>query len=207
MEKRRNLVVSIVLNALLVVFELYSLYLNHRMGWTYKFQFYTEDSNYFALFAGAVLLLFQLRALFFHKSLPGWVKFLKYTATCGLTITLTVVLLILGPMQGYSAQFAGSLLYKHLLSPLIALVSFLFFEKKPPLPKKAPLYALLPTLFYAAVLIFLNLLGKVDGPYPFLRIRFQPWYLSLLWCGVILGGSYGIGWVIAKGNGGKCHGR
>ena len=40
----------------------------------------------------------------------------------------------------------------------------------------------------------------VDGPYPFLRIRKQSLFTSILWGVIIIGGSYLIAYVIYKLN-------
>lgn len=40
---------------------------------------------------------------------------------------------------------------------------------------------------YLAAAVILNILRVMEGPYPFLLVYAQPWYLSVLWCVVILG--------------------
>lgn len=54
------------------------------------------------------------------------------------------------------------------------------------------LFVLIPTACYAVIMIVLNILHMVDGPYPYLRVYNQPVYMSVLWCFIILGGAYAI---------------
>lgn len=48
------------------------------------------------------------------------------------------------------------------------------------------------TLVYGIVLIFLNIIHAVNGPYPFLMVYEQPVWATLLWAITILGGVYGL---------------
>ena len=57
---------------------------------------------------------------------------------------------------------------------------------------------MLPTLIYALILMALNLMRVVEGPYPFLRVYEQPVYMSIIWVIVILGSAYGIAFLLAS---------
>lgn len=81
----------------------------------------------------------------------------------------------------------GSMLYQHTLCPILAVFSFLVFEIEDKLPKTDMLKALIPTLVYALIAIMLNICRVIEGPYPFLMVYSQPWYISVLWCVIILG--------------------
>ena len=71
----------------------------------------------------------------------------------------------------YNLLFKGSMLYHHTLCPILAILSFAFVEKYDNLNAVKGLYF---TLIYAAVMIALNVLKIVEGPYPFLLIYKQP---------------------------------
>lgn len=90
----------------------------------------------------------------------------------------------------------GSMLYHHLLCPILVFISFVWLDPLRPMAKKDTLAVLVPTLIYAGIMIVLNLLQLADGPYSFLRIAQQPWFASVLWMGLILGGAYGIAWIL-----------
>ena len=60
-------------------------------------------------------------------------------------------------------------LFQHLLIPVLSVLSYLFAEDRVPL-----YWIVLPvavTLLYGFTMLYLNAKGKVDGPYPFFRIR------------------------------------
>jgi hypothetical protein len=160
------------------------------------FRFYTEDSNILAAAAGLISAAFGLAFLTRGRAIPRRVLLLKYTGVCCLMVTFTVVLGILAPMAGAGGYWVmltrGSMLYHHLLCPLLALVSFLLTDGCA-LSRRDTLLPLIPTALYAAVTVVLNLARVMVGPYPFLRVYEQPVWLSCVWVAVILGGA----WVLA----------
>lgn len=166
------------------------------------FLFYTVDSNIFAMLACTVYALFLCRRIRTGKALPTGVIMTKYAAVCCLSVTFLVVIAVLAPMyglQGYRIMLlTDDMLYHHLLCPLLAFFSFFCFDRVPLAAAKAARFAMLPTAIYAVILVTLNFLKLVEGPYPFLRIYRQPAAVSVLWLVVILGGSYGIAWLAAR---------
>ena len=63
-------------------------------------------------------------------SVPEWVWILKYVGTAAVTVTMMTVLLFLGKIYGYQELLRGGDLFMHLLTPLMALLSFCAFEKR-----------------------------------------------------------------------------
>ena len=49
--------------------------------------------------------------------------------------------------------------------------------------------AWIPTVIYAVVVVILNILKLLEGPYPFLYVYKQPWYISLVWAVGIVGAN------------------
>ena len=91
------------------------------------FRFYTVLSN--ALCAAAALIVCVCRLA---GGIPYPVRILKYIAAAALTVTMLTVLLFLGPSRKrYKGLFNGANLYLHLIGPVLAIVSFSFFEKAP----------------------------------------------------------------------------
>ena len=198
--RRQRLLFSLCANLLLAALELTGAVLSFRDSGAGALQFYTEDSNLLNLAACALWSFFVLRALRRGAEIPAWVRRLKYVALCCLTITFLVVVLVLAPlMGGYTALLLrGSMLYNHLLCPLLALALFLFVDRRPALPRRAFLSALLPTALYAAVTVALNLARVLVGPYPFLRVYAQPVLASVFWCFAILGGALLVAFLLQK---------
>lgn len=153
---------------------------------------YTEDSNILNLITSVIYLLLLLGILK-CKSENGLriIKQMRYISTCCVGLTFFVVLLVLAPMsggiEGFKVMFFyDSMFFNHLVTPVLAIISFVFFEKEPILKKVNSLYALIPTIIYGAIAIVLNIVGVLEGPYPFLRVKSQSVLASILWIIAIL---------------------
>src|SRR5574344_2179549 len=182
-----NLCIAAIMNIIVVLMEIGAIisdFVTHAEG---VFVYYTNDSNYFACVVCLVAALFEIRALRMSGSMtlgsqnengtkfreiPYPVKVLKYIATCCLTLTFTVVLTILVPAwsstgaNGFKMMFGPYQMFaRHLACPLLAFISFVFFETEPVFSKKTILFGEIPTLLYAAVTVVLNALRIIDGPY------------------------------------------
>ena len=165
---------------------------NH--GWS-ALIYYTELSNILLFVAAMFYVCYTVWALQGQKiKMPRYVWLLKYAATLSVAITLIVVITILSWATKYSLWTLltqQSMLFHHTLCPILAIISFLFFEKYH-FKKTDVFIAVSFTLLYAVVTIFFNLIGELVGPYPFLMVYAQPWWASLLWCVTILGGAYAL---------------
>ena len=145
---------------------------------------------------------FLLRCLRYDLPVPPFaVRLFKYLAACCLAVTFLVVMLILLPMLRFSPYavsrmlLTGSAPFLHVLCPLLLVFSFLFLESPPFSRWRHICSALVPTCLYAAVAMTCNLLQILDGPYPFLRVRIQPVWASVLWGLGILCGCFVIAWL------------
>jgi len=187
------------INMAIVIMEIISAgmsFSEHGLG---MFRFYTEDSNLLALFASLCCMICSAK----DGPSPRWVTYVKFMAATCLTVTFIVVVTVLAPyasgMVGYYYMLLHeSMLYHHLLCPILTFIVFVFLEKEPPLPKKALLYALIPTFIYAVITVILNIVGVLDGPYPFLKVREQPVWQSILWVLIIFAVAYLSAWVIRR---------
>ena len=180
------------------------------------FIYYTNSSNFLCLLVSALFTVFMLPALSKGRTsgfvstymmqhykgtseMPGWITLIRYISTCCLMLTFIVVLLVLGPKEGYEDQLLkGVHLINHVIAPILSLMSFLFLETAEPLPKKAPFYAVMPTVIYAVILICMNAARLTSGPYFFLKVHDQPFVNTVLWTIVLLGGNYFISWLVMK---------
>lgn len=199
-KENNKLKVAIGINGLIIIFEMIGLIMSvNDWGW-WMFEFYTQDSNYFALFASIFFEIFAVRKLISKKEMPPWVNTIRYMASCGLFLTFFIVLTVLTPLSGFSSIIMmftyGTMLYHHFLCPVLSVVSFLIFEPQQKMKKKTILIALIPTVFYAIVIVILNVLKIVYGPYPFLHVYEQPVWVSVIWYAVIIGIAALISWVL-----------
>lgn len=200
MINRNRQILALMLNVLIFALEIIGMILSFIEYGDGSFEYYTQDSNYLATIASAVFIPFAIMALCGKKPMPRWVVSLRHMATACLALTFFVVLFVLIPMDGLSSLpwmlFSGPNLYHHFLCPLLAMLSFIAFETEPALSKRCVLTGMTPTLLYAIVIIILNIAKLLVGPYPFLHIYEQPWYMSIVWIAVILGMATLLAWLL-----------
>lgn len=189
--------ISLILNILLLVLEVIGFIVLFKSGYSLQYEFYTEDSNILGLFSSLLLVICMLS----KEKTPRWVHILKYMATIGLSLTLFVVVFVLIPMADFNYQFylfEGTMLYQHFLCPLLAIITFIFFDDLGKFNKDDVLYGLTFTIIYAVVLITLNIIGVVEGPYPFLMVRNQTILVSVIWALCLLGFAYLLAYTLGK---------
>ena len=181
MTNKKKLLMAIVLNVLIVILELVGLVLSIRRHGIKAFQYYTEDSNYFALIVSLAFVICGMVSIIGGKSVGGIIHILRFISTTCLAVTLIVVLTILIPMFPADAKFmlfGDSNLYQHTLCPVISILSFVFFENEISLSRKSIFISLIPTILYGVICIVLNLFKVMEGPYPFFYVYVLPWYVS-----------------------------
>ena len=83
----------------------------------------------------------------------------------------------------------SSMLYHHLLNPVLVFVSFVFLEREPRLPARNIPLALVPTAIYGSIALWANYQRLWTGPYPFLLVYEQTPRQTVLWCACILAGN------------------
>lgn len=193
MKKKR---ISILINALIIVFELFALFESSKNG-RILIEYYTIDSNILALISSFLYLVYILK----DEKIVGFPKILKYISTTCVTVTLIVVLVILLPMFNFNFKFLlldGSMFFHHVLCPILSIVTFIFFDDIEKYDKKDVEYPLAVTLLYAFILILLNLNCIVDGPYPFLRVYNLTISIAIGWVSLIFMINYFIAKYILK---------
>lgn len=183
-------IVALLMNLVVVVMEIMTTLHSIVLYGAGMFQYYTIDSNLLALFSSFLYIL-----LFCKKEKPLWLSFIQLMVTVNLTLTFLVALFVLSstiPGSVRGIMLSGDALYQHTLCPILTFISFIFFAKDLRLTEKLRGTVILPTLFYAIVMILLNAMRVVNGPYPFLRVYEQPLWQSILWCIAILGVAFGL---------------
>ncbi len=194
--------IPLTANALIILFELWALVLSIQGMGLSMFRYYTQDSNYLALISSIFFVAFACRQHFTRKAMLQWVILLRGMATCCLTLTFLIVLFVLIPMAGIASApmmlLDGTMLFHHLLCPILSFVSFLFWEKEHLTISYPVLWSMVPTFIYAVIILLLNILKVLRGPYPFLYVYEQPLWMSLLWICIILGIAFLICFAVWK---------
>ena len=189
--------VSLILNVLIVILEIIGFIVTYKINSKISYVYYTEDSNILALFTCLIFVCFLLT----NKKIPKWLSIMKYISTICLSITFLVVLFILTPMYGFDFKFmffSDALIFQHLLCPILSIITFVMFDDLGSFDKKDSFLGIGLTLLYTFILVILNLLDVVYGPYPFLKVKNQTILMSFIWFIVIIGFSYFISIALRK---------
>ena len=115
-----------------------------------NFRYFTVLSNLFCALTALILLVCELCG-----AMPPWAAALKYMGTAAVTVTLVTVFVYLLPAAGSLKGLLDSWpeLIMHLITPLLAILSFLFFENEGLSAWIIPL-GVLPVLLYG--LLYFN---------------------------------------------------
>ena len=177
---------GIIANVLIIIMEIIAFRISFkRIRWE-MFIYYTELSNLITLISSAAYLL-----------TGGNVPALRYLSAVELTMTFLVTLCILAPMGGgfKKLMLEDNGIYHHTLVPILSVLSYVLWEEHSTLW----LLPVILTVIYGLTMMYLNVIGKMDGPYPFLRVRHQSRTASVLWffalIGVITAISFGVIWI------------
>lgn len=157
--------------------------------------YYTHLSNAVALVSGVLLVV----ALAREAVVPGWVRSLRYVATCMLVLTFLVSLFVLVPLGSsfVGMFFQGSGLFHHLLCPTVSLISYLVLEDKTTLRRPWVLMVAV-TLSYGLTFLLLNTWNVYLGPYPFLEVHNQSWVETVVWFLVLVSSAWVVGAALAR---------
>ena len=122
-----------------------------------SFRYFTVLSNVFCAFAALLLLLSEL-----FGAMPAWIVVLKYMGTVAVTVTFLTVFLFLLPasksLEGLLREWTEIVM--HVITPLLALISFLGFENRGFSPWIIPL-GILPVILYGWLYLSRMVLQKV----------------------------------------------
>lgn len=189
--------INIIINLLIVILEIIGFVLVFKELGITSLEYYTEDSNLLLLLSSIIILIYISK----NKELPLWFKSFRYIAIVSTTLTLIIVLTVLSWTTDfglYYLLFHESMLYHHTLCPVLAILSFVFVERYDNLHTIHGLYF---TVVYGIIMIILNALKIVEGPYPFLLVHNQPIIHSIIWTALIFAITYAIALILKKING------
>lgn len=196
-QRKTQLVFALLCNLCIVIMECIAfpmLWKEHPI-FAHQAVFYTNQSNALALLCSALFVIFGIKALIGDGHMPHFIKVFRLMCTVQLYITFLVVAVMLVPMglahgANLIAMYGGSMFVMHLMAPLVSLLSFVFLEGSPRLTLRDTGTAITYTYLYSIIMIILNAAGKVEGPYPFLMVDVNPWWMSLLYAVTMLPGAY-----------------
>ena len=173
-----------VLNILFILLEVAAIIATIISVGKIQIEFYTEDSNFFALLVTIIYSYY----LFSDKKVPKLVNILRLSSLAMLMITFLTVSLVLVPIyrMDLSLAYWGPNFFYHLVCPILFFINYIFFSKKEEFSTKDIFVSIIPTIIYGTIITMMNVIVKGYGPYPFLYVYEQPVYLSVLWILIFL---------------------
>lgn len=175
--------IILILNFAIILSEISGLLIAYIKFGAENFKYYTFDSNIFILITSVLNVVFLLC----NKQGGAFFGYLRYTSVCCITLTFFIVIFVLIPRKLEFKKYLlrGDALFLHTICPILSIVSYVFFEKSSPGNVGFIFLALIPTLIYGAVLIYLTAKKKVTPPYFFLNVSEQPISVSIKWLFII----------------------
>lgn len=158
MDSRKKLYISLAMNIFIflattgvVISYFFGNDGQYHIEPSFRFNLFTTDSNILCGVSALVMAVFEIRLMKTKKTIPKWAFILKYTGTCALAVTFFTVIFFLGPSTNFMEMvLGGTSIYMHFLGPIIAFVSFCFFETSKPLSMPVSLMGIIPTALYGA---------------------------------------------------------
>ena len=212
MKKREK--ISIILNSLIFIVTLFAT-ISMIIGFKFmgefevlssrnfkSFKYFTVDSNVFAGLISLAYVIFKFSQDGKKQStLPGTFYILKLAATTGVTLTMMVTVFYLAPTSNgkFLHYFMNSNFFMHLITPLLCIISFIFFEVAEPQKLVMSFTGIIPMMLYSFfytpnVLLHLDN-GKVDRTYDW--YNFLAGGAQTVW--IVVPILYCITWIFALG--------
>ena len=165
---------TIATHAILTILEIIALVYDIYSFGIAMFSYYTIDSNILQMLVSAGILYCLLKKK--EGTIPVWLSKAHLVSAVALTVTFLIAALVLAPQEGFSYYFLENVApINHFLAPVIG-------EK---LPKKAVFAPVVATLLYGVIVLLLNAVRVVDGPYFFLKVYETAPSTIVMWFGII----------------------
>jgi len=173
MEKNRRLIWSIILNSLVFILVTFSVLCNFVEVFHYEegikrtacFRYFTVDSNILVALCCIILVVCGIKKLNNPTyEIPSWVIMGKFIGTIAVTITFLVSLFYLTPFLGVGVMYTKINFFLHLVAPVLAIVSCLFFDMGEKFSVKQSFLGVIPMAIYSVVyLVMVVVIGVNHG--------------------------------------------
>ena len=169
------LIAAFIINLIIVICEF--LTLGHIRGKRNILKYYTYLQNFIGLIVSFIFCICLIPCIVSDRTIPEFVKGLRYTATCGLLATMLIFIAFLGAGKkiqitedefvfGYSPKTANIIL--HYICPTLSLVSFVLFEREITLTNGVWTgIVAIPSCIYWIIYIVFSVTKRWEEPYDF----------------------------------------
>ncbi len=179
-KKRLISIISVILNLCILLFTVFSVHYYYSNSSSFSdlitqniFKFFTNLSNIFVAATGFIMMIASLRnAIKNQLSVPKWIMILKFTATVSVAVTMITVFVFFAPRsvqngRNFFSQFRENYFFLHFLTPLISLISVIFFERAENFKFRYCLPGVLPVMIYSALYYYnVIVIGYNNGGWP-----------------------------------------
>lgn len=132
------------------------------------FKFFTVDSNILLGITAVIAAIDEKRVLSGKKSsISEYTYITKLVGTVGVTLTMIVTIFFLAPTSAAAIGWFGLFYYNnflmHLLNPVLAIVTFLFYEQTDSISFKHTFTGIIPMLIYAVYYVSIAFTHSSNG--------------------------------------------
>lgn len=205
---------ALVLNCLIVAFTIFAT-ISVIIGFKFmqdisvlseknfkSFRYFTTLSNILAAIVALIYIIFKIGPAGKNtEKLPCWLYLLKIAAVDAVAFTMFITVFYLAPTSknGYFSLFMNSNLFMHFVTPMLCIISFIFFEPVEKTPLKLSFAGIIPMALYAAaytpnVLLHLDN-GKPNPAYDW--YGFLAFGLNTIW--IVIPLLVFIAWLLSLG--------
>lgn len=169
--------IAIIINILIILLEIIGLFISIINNKKLLIEYFTIDSNILSLIASILFLIDSFR---YKRKINELTKIAKYTSCVSLVLTFIIVLLILFPSSGFDTNilFNGAMPIFHIICPILVFFSFTKYERYR-FDDNDKYQTLFFSLIYGTIMVLLNLIGILEGPYQFFLVRSNPIFVSI----------------------------
>lgn len=129
------------------------------------FKYFTVESNIMMGIIALVFFLFEIRIVRKRdKRIPTWIYDLKLIFTVGVTLTMLTTVFFLAPTTpfGYFSMFKNANLFYHFLTPVLSIITFLFFEGTNKIRFRYTFVGVVPMILYAIFYVW-NVISHAEN--------------------------------------------
>ena len=154
-----------------------------------RFRYFTNISNFtvgiFSLATSVLLILSVIKGKIIYPKYFHIAKFYGLTMT---TLTFIAVICVIAPLTSFQEMYGGVRFITHLVVPVIAVVSYLFFEDHIEFPWKWSLLGAVPSFIYSVIYI-INVVFLKTWPDLYQVNQRGLWYLFVIFAVVVAFGT------------------